>query len=649
MTLHRLAVLAACTFLVVGCRTTPRPDDVPTERMQPTTITDLLPDTTRFALAVRPAHLERTLEAAFGVSDAQRAAFWSGAPPIIQDVFGPESVAGIDRERRHLVVLSTAGQEDLLRHLHAGAPLPSQETLPGGMHLRMVVETSDAEAVARALSERCVQRSEGDLCLQFMRLTPYAGFLSVDILMADEATARADSVTAQRLDARLALMTRPAPAPPTAAWLAFLASDAAIAAHATMHDIFELAAMVQAERSLAYLRFASPQDAESLYDVTSATLSQGLLLESPEVAELYDVMLGFEMRGEALFVDGVGSLTPYGEAVEAAGHVAAPLSAAPTLASIVDLRWAFDMAAATAATELPLWAQRPENISAANFSRVLNDRFREVGSSANLAYLQYGITMLRAGFEHGTDFQVVGAQARTLRGASLRAGVKPDVAQPSFQDLIGALALVSGVEAGADAGLEALRPLLGQFGVPSDARTMAHADRVEYFLSVGAPVDEAFQAQDKAIAPGTALFVDLSELHKLATALMPQSPTAISDTQSAFVARFPRAHYSSHTRDGQWLVRLQVGAEDPQGLAPVAGAESVVPAMRTECAYRAAQESTDMLKLTASVTPPERRKLAATFVNELADLARRCPDDAQAQARIAWLTQIWQLRSAQPQ
>ncbi|MFU8804036.1 MAG: hypothetical protein ACNA8W_09535, partial [Bradymonadaceae bacterium] len=504
--------------------------------------------------------------------------------------------------------------------------------------LRMIVVTADAEGVARGLEERCVQRSKGETCEEYLRLTPYTEFLTVDFLMGGDQTAEAS----QRLDEHLAGMSHPTTAP-TAAWLAFQTSDAPISAHASMTDLFELAAMEQAQRFLGMLRYTEPQDAEAMRDVTSATISQLLLFDSPEVAETHDLMLGFEERDGTLFFDGVGSLTPYGESVEAAGRVAAPQSFSPTLEGIIDLRWAFDLARAVEAARLPHWAVRPEGMNPNVFAERLSRRQQEVGVWANLAYLQYSISMLRAGFDTGADSYLLVADARTLRGLTFRGGTRPDVVEPTIKDIIGTLALISGTESSLEDVLEGYLPFLGQAGIPYDTRMVGYPDRLEYLVSVGAEVDETFHDEKATIEPGTAIFVDLARLFALAGAVMPER--AEEDQQGAFVARHPLAHYSSRTLNGQWLLRLQLGPDDKQLLQPVSGAEMVAPVPRSACSYRAAQESVDVLTLVASVTPAEGRKIAGTFVRELQALAEQCPEDEQAQEQIEWLIEIWQARA----
>lgn len=604
------------------------PDKAPTERVQPLTLADFLPDTHNIALGVVPGALEPILMSSFGAVEGDMAALWEDFPPILKDLLGPQPVAGVDRSTRQLIVVSTMSHEDLLRYAEAGAPLPSVDILAGAFHARVVVQTTEPDVVGAALQARCADRSNAQNCEEFLHLTPHPGFLSVDFLLGEHQYMPFvfESLRA-RLIERLKT-SRPRHVEATAAWLHFEADDQLLAIHARIEDLFALFALFQSLEVFHARERSTPEGMIHLLKRGSAYISNALLFQSPEVAEIYDISFSLRRDDQNIVIDTLATLTPYGEKVLRAGRKGATFSRIPTVDPAAELTSAYDFEAAIKAAQFPRWASAPEGADPRAFAEALNDLFAHVDPSRNLAYLQYPISMVASTLERDETSYRQYRLLQDIRGLWLRAGLRPDTTTPNLADLLATMHILARQGSDLDELLATMRPMLQTFGVQSEEETITFDDRQELLTTVGGPIDELLSSEPQTFH-GTRLFVDLRRLDEFAQQVAPDLD------RHTLVDRYPHAHYTSTTSDHQWRIRLQFGPDEPHTFAPIPNALIPDPPTSSPCAFEAARISTRALSDNPDSSPEE-------VIKKLQTLRQTCPDDTAATERIDFLIPIWQ-------
>jgi hypothetical protein len=566
----------------LACRTAVRPDDRSAGTLRPQQAWELLPLASRVSFAVRVSSFEELLVSSFGMNPDQITELWQDAPPVIADLFGPELVDGLDRDGRYVVALSTAGHESWRAALRESAALDERVELPREVHVRVIVETPEARAVASRLMDRCAVRSQTSSsaapdesrCRELVIATPYEGFLSVDffwreggLIATDDPRATSMTNAIRKTPAIVASRSAASPsATATPAWRAFVSSEGVFTAHAAITDLFDLGALSETLQLSRALKTVREDDRPRLQKSGLEAIRAGLTFDSAEVTEVRDFSLSLREADGLVFFDALGSLTDYGAELARLGRVDTMMQGKPGFVALFDLRWAFALEAATTRARLPAWAERPSSVSQRDFVDHLRARYRDAGAWVNLMYLQYPVTMLKVGLELDNPFIGLPSGTGTLEGVHLRAGLRPGATVPSPEHLVGALAIRSGP--GHDDGpLEALLPILGDFGIATDSRASVDEGRRTYLVTIGARIEELFEELEDDIEAGTRLFVDVAGLQVLGQGFALRQVAEGLDREG-FVSRYPRLFYMSRTVGDQWFLRLQLGGDTGQVPGP---------------------------------------------------------------------------------
>lgn len=617
-------------------------------------IYELLPAESHLVIAMVPEALDDGYDEIPLMASNQLSAFiQEQRPPVLQDLMGPDGIDLVDRGQRQLMAVTTATYRDLLASLRAGAPLMiAEEELPDGMHVRSIVETGSAEALAEALLARCAARSEEGVCEEFLETRATSDALVVDWIWGE--TNQRESQAGRSVAAALERMETAAPVR-TVAWLNFEQTTGALALHTTTSALFDLAVALRFAEAREMLRHAVPEYRGRLIPLIGKQISHFLSVESPETAENYDVSLVLSGTDGALVFDAHASLTAYGREVSEAGNRPLQFSHQSNLNTFLELRGVFDLEAALSTARQPGWAAADLEVD-----RFANPTVNWAGLTGQVLLLQSPLTMLRFAFENfglvflGESIGELPSAFQDMRGFWLGGTVTLERGWRWFT--LGGFQAIVGPDVDVEAQAEALRQL--EIYPGEDWDYMVSMDRLDEDSSVrlggslviegesgkerigvmGATM-ESFEARAENFAPGFTGFFDLRAFLEVLGNLPEMAPFREGE-MARFVEEYGRVEAQLLTGEGQWRGRLQLGSGQmsPPALL-LGGVEPPTVPPQGICAFQVTRASVDRL-FGSSVT--EYPEIAGEVLEAVRELASTCPDDEAAQARAAILIDAWE-------
>ena len=322
---NRCLLLLIVLFVLVGCATdsaerawSPAHDvgeeqvEAETERLQ-----QHLPANTQVMVRLQPDE---------GAAVAAQLKDWllddpmdipAGEPYTAPSLFGVENaletvVDGVPEEVEDAVDLAVGPAVPALfwDYLEWGVPIGSDELLPRGWHMRMIIPADDAQALAADMKQGC---DEGELaalvCHQMIQKKAADGVVLVDLLTdfdgsAQQGRKRIDLLTERDYEVMLA---------DSPAMRRYLFGDDAVAVYATVDRLRRYAAFAEAGE----LRSDIDRGIFSAFVRLPEQMSEWQEQMEPTSEDVYDLVLAAALHGDDepdLIVDAVQTYTEEGRA-----------------------------------------------------------------------------------------------------------------------------------------------------------------------------------------------------------------------------------------------------------------------------------------------------------------------------------------------
>ncbi len=671
---HRaILILLGCSLALSlsACRTAPEPvDEPPVEGVDEadeaadglvstSDLFQLLPKRTAAVMAIRAAELDG-VAALLPMAEMGLGPLWGPEPlsPMLRDALVYGADHGVDRDRPVLVALGAGGSDEFYATIRAAAPLPGQDALPDHFHVRFLIPATEMDGLKEWILSRCEERGGGE-CREVTSVgraaTGGKGYVTVDIGMeqGDYGFEIAPSMDRGRLSLGAA------GSPRSAAWQRLVDGDDGLAVYLPLQNLAEpllFLSALQAEAWLGLMELrgeAAPIEAEdAVVPAISAALTGQLLFDMIEVAEIADATLGLSATDEALRIDGVASLTEYGQALATAMNQGAAL-APSTVDPAVEVEWALDLRGAVNAARYPgpIAAAIDGAGADADHQRAILAEFfdaaRELHPITMLAFtLRSPVTAFTL-FQELTTGETTPSEFSRIKG--FRASLGLPVSEGGEPSTAMALSLHGDEEDSSyeDFAGAALLP----FAAGARSRTVAQDGGLQVQTTTSREPGDAFEDDDAELVAGVRGFGELSLVRQLHQVLgLPQQPgISFSDPGSLAETALPMtrflpaylqwARFSLGFGDAQVVHRLQIGGDEIHELPLVADAAVLPDRAGPACATQVAIWAW-MVESTMGAAEDRVAHFQAAG-EDLAILADECDDEAVA-ATLRESAEKWQ-------